>query len=84
MLSPEQVDALMNEPIYGWNSLTLLGDVEDFLDFSESSIGWQSKREVRAADVECESVELEDPLDTVRYREHRMEGVRYRFDVNLT
>lgn len=84
MLTPEQINALLNEPIYGWDSLTLLGDVEDFLDFSEANIECQAKRELRAVAAECDGMEFEDPLDTVRYREHRVEGVQYRFNVSLT
>lgn len=83
MLTPKQINALLNEPIYGWDSLTLLGDVEDFLDFSEAHIECQTKRELRAASAECDGMEFEDPLDKARYREHRVEGVQYRFNVSL-
>lgn len=84
MLTPEQIHALLHEPIYSFDSLTLLSDVEDFLDFSEANIEWQAKRELRSVDVECDGIEFGDPLDTVRYREHRIEGVQYRFNVNLS
>lgn len=84
MLTPDQVEALLNEPIYSWDSLTLLGDVEDFLDFSEANIERQARRELRATALECDRVEFEDPLDTARYREQRIEGVQYRFKTSLT
>lgn len=84
MLTPEQIKALLNEPIYGWDSLALLGDVEDFLDFSEANIEWQAKRELRATSIECEGMDFEDPLDNARYVEQRIEGVQYRFKVSLT
>lgn len=84
MLTPAQIEALINEPIYGLDALTLLEDVEDFLDFSEANIDWQAKRGARKAEVECQAIEFDDPLDAVRYREHRLEGVNYRFNVSLT
>jgi DNA primase large subunit len=84
MLTAQELQALMNQPHYGWNTLTLLGDVEDFLDFSEASIDSQSRRESRRVAAECDGHEFEDPLDGERYREQRLEGVDYRFKISLT
>lgn len=76
-------DALLNQPLFGWDTVSLLGDVEDFLDFSEANIEWQRKREMRRVEAEIEAFESGDPLTDALYREQKLEEVEYRFDVSL-
>jgi hypothetical protein len=76
-------DALMNQPLFGWDSLSLLGDVEDFLDFSEANIDWQLRREIRRVQAEHATLRLEDPVTEAQYKAQELESVEYRFTVSL-
>jgi DNA primase large subunit len=76
-------DAFLNQPIYAWDTLTLLGDIEDFIDFSEANIDWQLKRELRRLKAEHEQVIIDDPSDDAQYKDQEIEGTEYRFSVSL-
>jgi hypothetical protein len=78
------LDALLNQPLFGWDTLSLLGDVEDFLDFSEANIDWQRKREIRRVEAENATFDAGDPLTDAQYRDQQLESVEYRFNVSLT
>jgi hypothetical protein len=78
------VEALLNQPLFGWDTLSLLGDVEDFLDFSEANIEWQLQRELRRVHAENELVQLDDPSLEAQYKDQQIESVEYRFSVSLT
>ena len=78
------LDALLNQPLFGWDTLSLLGDVEDFLDFSEANIDWQRRRELRRVEAESATFNSGDPHTDAQYRDHQLEGVDYRFNVSLS
>ena len=78
------LDSLLDQTFYGLDTLSMLGDVEDFLEFSQSNIGWQKHRELQRAQKECDDMGFDDPQSEVQYRDHMLEGVEYRFEVSLT
>ena len=52
-MSDIDLDRLLNEPTYAWDFQYMIGDVEDFLDFSESNIAWQHRRELQIPPEAC-------------------------------
>jgi hypothetical protein len=52
------LERFMNEPIYAWDFQFMIGDLEDFLDFSESNIEWQYRRELRSIHTRAEAGEF--------------------------
>jgi hypothetical protein len=76
-------DAFLNQPIYAWDTLTLLSDIEDFIDFSESNIDWQLKRELRRLKIEHAEVIIDDPHTDAQYKDQQIEAAEYRFNVSL-
>jgi len=77
-------DTLLDQTFWGLDILTMLGDVEDFIEFSESNIGWQKHRELRRTEQECNDFEFDDPHLEAQYRHQALEGVEFRFEVSLT
>jgi len=77
------LDTFLDQTSFGLDTLTMLGDVEDFIEFSESNIGWQKHRELRRAEQECDSTHFDDPHLEVQYRNQMLEGVEYRFETSL-
>ncbi len=83
-MSPKfDLDALFDQPLFGWDTLSLLGDVEDFLDFSEANIEWQLKRELRRVETDNSTFDTGDPHFDAQYRDQQLENVEYRFKVSL-
>lgn len=78
------LDALLDQPLFGLDSLSMIGDVEDFIEFSESNIRSQKHHERRRTEQECNDVGFDDPHDEAAYRSQRLEGVEFRFEVSLT
>ena len=76
-------EAFLNQPIHAWDTLTLLGDIEDFIDFSEANIDWQLKRELRRLKAEHMEVIVDDPNMDAQYKDQQIEGAEYRFSVSL-
>jgi hypothetical protein len=75
------LERLLKEPIYASDFQLMIGDVEDFLDFSEINIEWQYRRElqsIRRADLEGFPPEYRDG-----YREHLEANAEHRFKVTL-
>jgi hypothetical protein len=83
MASQIDLTALLDQTFFGLDTLTMLGDVEDFIEFSESNIGSQKNRELRRAEQECNNIEFDDPRLEAQYRDQMLEGVEYRFEVSL-
>jgi hypothetical protein len=77
------LNAFLDQTFFGLDIQTMLGDVEDFVEFSESNIGWQKHRELRRAEQECDNTEFDDPRLEAQYRDQMLEGVEYRFEVSL-
>ena len=84
MKTPLDLNAFLDHTFFGLDTLSMLGDVEDFIEFSESNIGWQKHLELRRAKQKCDSVEFDDPHDEAQYRDQMLDGVEYRFEVSLT
>lgn len=84
MKTPLDVEAFLDQTFFGLDTLAMLGDVEDFIDFSESNIEWQKRRELRKAERECDEEQFDNPHFAAQYRDQTIEGVAYRFDVILT
>lgn len=78
------INSFLDQTLFGLDTLTMLGDVEDFIEFSESNIGWQKHRELRRAEQECNDSHFDDPRLEAQYRGQMLEGVEYRFDISLT
>lgn len=76
--------ALLDQTFFGLDTLSMLGDVEDFIEFSESNISWQKHRELRRAEQECNDTEFDDPREAGQYRDQMLESVKFRFEVSLT
>lgn len=77
-------NTILDQTFFGLDTLTMLGDVEDFIEFSESNIGWQKHRELRRAEQECNNAEFDDPHQEAQYRDQTLQGVEFRFEVSLT
>lgn len=77
------LNTLLNQTLFGLDTLAMLGDIEDFIEFSESNIGWQKHRELRRAEQECNNSEFDEPRLEAQYRDQMIEGVEYRFEVSL-
>jgi hypothetical protein len=84
MKTPLDVEAFLDQTFFGLDTLAMLGDVEDFIAFSEGNIEWQKRRELRRAARECDEERFDDPHFAEQYRVQTIEGVAYRFDVSLT
>jgi hypothetical protein len=84
MYTTEHLNALLEDPMYGWDTLTLLGDVEDFLNVSEANIHQQWDSELKRTKLECADIEFDDPRMSEIYLDHQIENVNYRFGVSLT
>jgi hypothetical protein len=76
-------EAFLNQPIFAWDTLTLLSDIEDFIDFSEANIEWQLKRELRRLKAEHTEVIIDDPYTDAQYKDQQIQGTEYRFNVSL-
>lgn len=78
------LSALLDQTFFGLDTLSMLEDIEDFIEFSESSIGWQKHRELRRVTQECNDTKFNDPREEAQYRDQMLEGVNFRFEVSLT
>lgn len=72
------LDRLLNEPIYAWDFRCMIGDVEDFLNFSECNIDWQFHRELQHINHRAEAEGF--PED---YKKHLETNAEHRFKVSL-
>src|SRR5712692_5877580 len=85
-LTQADLDRLLDQTYYSWNTSVMLSGVIDFLEFSESNLSWQRRREIRKAQQEGDAVDFapEDQHLAESYRQHLVEGAEYRFDVSLS
>ena len=72
------LERLINEPIYAFDFQRMIGDVADFLDFSEINIELKYRQELQGIHESDENGELPS-----EYREHLEENAKYRFEVSL-
>ena len=69
---------LLNEPIYAFDFQFMIGDIEDFLDYSESNIEWQYKREIQSILHKAEAEDLPQGC-----KEHLETNAEHRFKISL-
>lgn len=74
---------LLDQTFFSLDTLAMLGDVENFIEFSESNIEWQKNRELRRVEYECNVAEIDNPRLAAQYQDQMLEGVEYRFEVSL-
>ena len=69
-LTQADLDRLLDQTFYAWDTSTMLSDVIAFLEFSESNLSWQHQREVRRAKQEGDTAkfDLEDEHLAAQYR----------------
>ena len=75
------LDRLMNEPIYAFDFQFMIGDVQDYLDFSENNIEWQYRSELQSIRRRAEAGDFEGTPHG--YREHLETNAEHRFKVSL-
>jgi hypothetical protein len=83
MTKPIGLEALLNLTFFGLDTISMLGDIEDFINFSENNIDWQKRRELRCAESECAKEQFDDPRDAAQFHAQTIDGVTYRFEVSL-
>lgn len=71
-------EKFLNEPIYAWDFGFMVGDIEDFLEFTESNVEWQCRREMLSIQRRAETEEFEPG-----YKEHLETNAEHRFKVSL-
>lgn len=83
MTTKLDINVLCNLTILGLDTLTMIGDVEDFIEFSESNICRQKSLELQHAEQECNSMQFDDPRIESQFRDQIIESVEFRFEVSL-
>src|ERR1700723_2832186 len=71
-------EKFLDTPTYAFDFQFMIGDVKDFLEFSESNIEWQYRRELQAISHRKDFDDL--PLG---YRDNLEQGAEHRFKVSL-
>ena len=84
MKTPPDLDTFLDHTFFGLDTLSMLGDIEDFIVFSEENIEKQKRLELIRATRECDDAQFEDPYFAAQYRDQTIDGICYRFDVSLT
>ncbi|MBL8529799.1 MAG: hypothetical protein JNL68_19125 [Burkholderiales bacterium] len=77
-MPPFDPEKFLSEPIYALDFGFMIGDVEDFLEFTESNVEWQFKREMLSIQRQAETEQFEPG-----YREHLEANAEHRFKVSL-
>jgi hypothetical protein len=71
-------EKFLDTPIYAFDFQFMIGDVKDFLEFSESNIEWQHRRELQ---VIAHRKDFDDLPPG--YRDNLEQGAEHRFKVSL-
>ena len=79
-MKPYVPDAHEKVAMLGIDTMLMLDDLKNFIDFSEQNIQWQKKRELYRIERECDAKSLEDPDLGLGYPESEREKVQRRFD----
>jgi hypothetical protein len=74
------LERFLNEPVYAWKFQFMIGDLQDFLDFSERNIEWQYRRELRSIHRRAQAGEFRTEE---WYREQLETNAEHRFKVSL-
>ena len=77
------LDDFLGQTIFGMDTSAMLHDVLDFLNFSEKSIEEQREQELWRTKEDCDTLEFDDELTGIQYRDQIADGIAYRFDVLL-
>ena len=83
MTKPIGLEAFLDKTFFALDTLSMLSDIEDFIDFSEGNIDWQKRRELNRVELACAADEFDDPHEAAQYHVQTIDGVRYRFEVCL-
>ncbi len=85
-LKPDDLQRLLEEPIYSWDVSTLLSGIVDFLEFSERNLNWQRRREIERARQEAEELDFGPEDAHLLPNAHRqlVESAELRFDIGLS
>lgn len=83
---PKFIDlgAHQDKTFFALEALSMLNDIEDFIEFSENNIDWQRRRELRYAKNSSDHFEFDGPREAVQCQVQTIDGIRYRFEVILT
>ena len=73
MTTPLDIEAFLDRTLFSLDTLVMLRDVEDFIDFSEDNIAWQKRRELRRAERDCDDEHFDDPHFAVQYRDQTIQ-----------
>lgn len=76
--------SLLDQTLFGLDTLTMLGDVEDFIQFSERNIDWQKQVEFRRMEHECNVTEFKDSRLKAQFQDQMLDSVKFRFEISLT
>ncbi|MCE1181723.1 MAG: hypothetical protein LWW81_05370, partial [Rhodocyclales bacterium] len=72
------IEKLLNTPIDAFDFQFMIGDVKEFLEFSESNIDWQHRRELQAI---AHRKDFDEFLP--EYQDHLEKNTDHRFKVSL-
>lgn len=76
-MSQADIDRILDMTIDAMDFQFMIGDVKDFLTFSEENIAWQHRRELQSITLRS------DLQDEPEYRDHLEQGADHRFQVSL-
>lgn len=83
-LSKEQLERILSQPIYSWNTSHMLGEVLSFLKFAEQNFASEREQEMRKAAEESAAEFPPGHEHHHSYRQHLFDNVEYGFDVSLS
>src|ERR1051325_10781443 len=85
-MTKADVERLLNQTFYSWDTRTLLGHIVGFLEFSEQNISRQRIVDLEKAKDEADSTHfsLEDEYLAGQFKDHLIQGVEYGYDVSLS
>lgn len=84
MLKSIDLEAFLDKSFFAIDTLSMLSDIEDFIDFSERNIDWQKNREIRHAEIAFTNEHFDNSHEDAQFHEQTIDGLRYRFGVSLT
>lgn len=83
MSKPIDLEVFLDKTFFAIDTFSMLSDIEDFIDFSESNIDWQKRREIRRIDIACDDEHFDNPQEEGQFHAQTISGVHYRFEVSL-
>ncbi len=85
-MSAEELDKLLNQPIYLWDVRMLLSGIVDFLEVSERNLVQQREVALREAEQEADELDLgeENEHFLAQAQDQIVEGAKMRFDLGLS